>query len=106
MLFEKTQHNKFHIISRKAKEAFQLMLSEIESYRRAAKLEMIQSEKTINILDRLESEYNDLMKTFSRNKECVSELEAEYSYFSGMVKQTEDSLQSALMVMNVVSYFT
>ena len=75
------------------------MLSEIEGYKRSAKQEMIQSEKTMNILYRLETEYNDLLKTLAKNKELVSELEAEYSYFSGIIMQTEKSLQSALMVL-------
>lgn len=76
------------------------MLSEIEGYRRVEKLEMIQSEKAMNILNRLETEHDDLLKTFSKNNEFVLELEAEYSNFSGIVKQTEDSLQTALMVLS------
>lgn len=74
------------------------MISEIEGYRRLAKQEMLENEKSLNILDRLETEYNDLVKAYNKNKELISELETDYSYISGIVKKTEDSLHSVLMV--------
>ncbi|XP_026284357.1 coiled-coil domain-containing protein 40 [Frankliniella occidentalis] len=81
----------------KAKEAFQLMISEIEGYKRLARHEMVQNEKTMSILDHLEAEYNDLMKTHCKNKELITELEADYSYISGILKSREENLQSVLV---------
>ncbi|XP_034242637.1 coiled-coil domain-containing protein 40 isoform X2 [Thrips palmi] len=88
---------------KKAKEAFQLMISEIESYKRIAKLEMIENEKIMGVLGRLETEYNDLVKSYYKNKERISEIEDDYSSVSEMVKKTEDNLRSTQMDGKVLS---
>lgn len=77
------------------------MISEIESYKRMSKLEMIENEKIMSVLGRLETEYNDLVKNYNKNKELISEIEADYSSVSEMVKKTEDNLRSVQMVQFV-----
>lgn len=74
------------------------MISEIESYKRLSKLEMIENEKIMGVLGRLETEYNDLVKNYNKNKELISEIEADYSSVSEMVKKTQDNLRSTQMV--------
>ncbi|KAJ1527299.1 hypothetical protein ONE63_008819 [Megalurothrips usitatus] len=87
----------------KAKEAFQLMISEIEGYKRSTKLEMVQNEKTMSVLDRLEREYDGLVKSYQKNKNLIAQLETDYSYVAGIIKKTEENLHSAITDSKVLS---